>query len=242
MRGKPDVEHELRAQAYLVKIAGIQVAIYSAHIQGLLLQQPGRLPERAGAGCVVAEAPRIGDHADKERLGGHRGQPQAVLHGQPDNQAAAAFAAGIYRLQLGNLPGEQVVVDARGGLCQRIAPVADEPRRGRIQDDGHGIAIGFVRHVVHHGIFHKIIPSRAVADHIYLLAGKVFPEKVFQANLAAQRIAVRVGMAVQDDAFMCGNGLKNGLKHGIPSFVQIGAGRQAKYPRYSTRYGLSGNR
>ena len=98
-----------------------------------------------------------------------------------------------------------MVVDAQRPRGERVAAVAHQARRAAVEDDGQRAVKKGVRHIVGAKARQRRVPAGAVADHAHLFLGIIFQQDVPEADLAAQRVAVRVFVAVQDDAVVPGD-------------------------------------
>ena len=91
-----------------------------------------------------------------------------------------------------------MVVEAQRLFGEAVTLVADEAGGAAVEYDREGALVIFVGNVVHLHV-HEGEARRGVADHVDLLVLEVIPYEGRKAHLAAQRIAVGMGVAVDDD-------------------------------------------
>ena len=105
------------------------------------------------------------------------------------------------------------MVDAGGLRGKCVTGIADERLGGCIQHDGERALISTVGNLVHDRICHKAVALSAVTHHMHRFVRIIRQNQVLEANLTAQRITVRVGVAVQDDGLVRGDSVSNQFKH-----------------------------
>ena len=95
-----------------------------------------------------------------------------------------------------------MMINAGGGMGQRIPIIADQGRGGAIQNNGQRVWIQAVGHGIHHAVLHEGIAPGFVAHHVNLFFGIVFQQQVLEPDLAAQSVPVGVFVAMQNDHIM----------------------------------------
>ena len=206
------MQQKLRPHDKLGIIAGIQIAIECVCVNRLLHQVGGKA-ERAGIRRVIAEAPGIRHHAGEQRRRRLRIQRPAAFLRHLRHQTAATLERVVRCFNVCNFLHEDVVVDVGGLRGKCVTGIADERLGGCIQHDGERALISTVGNLVHDRIFHKAVAPRAVTHHVHRFVRIIRQNQVLKANLTAQRITVRVGVAVQDDGLVRGDSVSNQFKH-----------------------------
>ena len=169
---KTNLQNEGSAHFHPLVIVGIQCCINSSPIDSPLTQH-GSKSEGSCRNGIKAESSGIGNHSGIKCFRSFLRDLKRTRLRKCGYQSAAALKAGIDNFGMTDLFKKQMVVDAHGFRCQRIAGIADKRRRGGIQNESKRPAVLFIRYLVHLRAGKKRKARRRIPDGKNTLSGEI---------------------------------------------------------------------